>query len=91
MKFTTMEKLQLKVSAHGAVVRYGNKVFVTDRSFYGFTADIYLFIDYPEETGLDYIECRLIPLAVAEEKFTDGGHALEWCFKHTTNRKEGEK
>lgn len=86
MKFTTMEKLQLKVSSRGAVLRYGNKVFVTDLTFYGFTAEIYLFIDSPEETGLGDIECRLTPWMAAEEKFKDGGHALEWCFKQSTKQ-----
>ena len=87
MKFTTMEKLQLKVSAgYGAVLRYGDKVFVTDLTYYGFTAEIYEFVEFPEETGLGDIECRLAPWEVAEEKFKDGGHALEWCFKHAANK-----
>lgn len=81
MKFTTMEKLQLEVSSNGAVVRYGDKVFVTNLTYYGYTAEIYEFVEFPEDTGLGDIECRLTPWAKAEEKFTDGGHALEWCFK----------
>lgn len=41
--FTTIEKLQLNVSAsYGAVVQYGDKVLVTDISWKGgFTAEIY--------------------------------------------------
>lgn len=81
MQHTTMEKLQLKVSTRGAVIRYGDKVFVTDYTYYGYTAEVYEFVELPEDTDLGDIECRLSPFAVAKEKFTDGGHALEWCFK----------
>lgn len=85
MKFTTMEKLQLETSRIcDAVVRYGDKVLVADLTCRGYTAKIYEFVELPEDTGLGDIECRLIPWAEAEEKFTDGGHALEWCFKQLT-------
>ena len=78
----TIEKLQLAVSAtYGAVIQYGDKVFVTDIHWKsGFTAKIYEFIESPEDTGLSPIECRLSLLAEAEETFQDNGHALAWCF-----------
>ena len=81
--FTTIEKLQLAVSAsYGAVVQYGDKVFVTDICWKGgFAAEIYEFIEFPEDTGLGDIECRLVPWAEAEETFKDNGHALKWCFE----------
>ena len=82
MDFTTIEKLQLKVSAsYGAVIQYGNKVFVTDIHWKGgFTAAIYEFIETPEDAGVSEIECRLDLLEQAEETFKDNGHALAWCF-----------
>ena len=82
MEFTTIEKLHMKVSAtYGAVLQYGDKVLVTDIHWKGgFTAEIYEFIDDPEETGLDTIECRLATWKKATETFQDGGHALAWCF-----------
>ena len=59
--FTTMEKLQMKVSAtYGSVLKFGDYVLVTDACYRGrFTADIYEFVETPEETGLGDIECRL--------------------------------
>ena len=83
MEFTTIEKLQMKVSAtYGAVLQYGDKVLVTDIHWKGgFTAEIYEFVDDPEETGLDAIECRLAPWEKATETFLDGGHAVAWCFE----------
>ena len=47
----------------------------------GFTAEIYEFIEFPEDTGLGDIECRLVPWAEAEETFKDNGHAIAWCFE----------
>ena len=82
MEFTTIEKLQMKVSAsYGAVLKYGDKVFVTDIYWKGgFTAEIYEFVESPEETGLGEIECRLSPWKKASETFADGGHAIAWCL-----------
>jgi len=82
MDFTTIEKLQLKVSAsYGAVIQYGDKVFVTDIHWKGgFTAAIYEFIETPEDAGVSKIECRLDLLEQAKETFKDNGHALAWCF-----------
>ena len=82
MEFTTIEKLQMKVSAsYGAVLKYGDKVFVTDIYWKGgFTAEIYEFVESPEETGLGDIECRLSPWKKASETFADGGHAIAWCI-----------
>lgn len=82
MGFTTIEKLQLEVSAtYGAVLQYGDKVFVTDINWQGgFTAEIFEFVEFPEDTGLGEIECRLTPWGKAEETFKDGGHAIAWCI-----------
>ena len=82
MNFTTIEKLQLEVSAsYGAVIQYDDKVFVTDISWKGgFTARIFEFVETPGETGFGTIECRLAPWAEAKESFKDNGHALAWCF-----------
>lgn len=82
MGFTTIEKLQLDVSAsYGAVLKYGDKVLVTDINWRGgFTAEIFEFVEFPEDTGLGEIECRLTPWAKADETFKDGGHAIAWCL-----------
>ena len=83
MEFTTIEKLQMKVSAgYGAVLKYGDKVLVTDIHWKGgFTAEVYEFVEAPEETGLGDIECRLSPWKKASETFADGGHAIAWCME----------
>ena len=82
MEFTTMEHLQMRVSAsYGAVLKFSDKVFVTDCHWRGgFTAAIYEFIEAPEETGLGDIECRLNLVAEATERFVDNGHAIAWCM-----------
>ena len=72
-EFTTMEKLQMKVGPSGAVLKYGE-------TYYGFTAEVYEFVETPEETGLGYIECRLSLIEKAEKHFEDGGHAIAWCI-----------
>lgn len=82
-EFTTMEQLSDKVSAtYGAVLQYGPLLLVTD-IFYqgGFTAEIYEFVESPEEAGVGDIECRLNFCEKSEEIFLDGGRALEWCLK----------
>lgn len=83
MGFTTIEKLQMQVSSsYGAVIQYGDKVFVTDINWEGgFTAEIFEFIEFPEDTGLSEIECRLSPWETAADTFKDSGHALKWCFE----------
>ena len=82
MGFTTIEKLQLAVSAsYGAVIQYGDKVFVTDITWKGgFTAEIYEFIDEPDEE-ISEIECRLSLSEKATETFKTSGEAIMWCFK----------
>ncbi len=82
MEFTTMERLQMKVSAsYGAVLKFGDKVFVTDCHWKGgFTAEIYEFVETPDETGLGDIECRLAPWGKTDERFADNGHAIVWCM-----------
>lgn len=80
--FTTIEKLQMQVScSYGAVITFGDKVFVTDISYKGgFSAEIYEFVETPEETGLGDCECRLTKWATSDKTFKDNGSALEWCF-----------
>ena len=82
MEFTTMEHLQMKVSAsYGAVLKFGDKVFVTDYHYRGgFTAEVFAFVETPEETGLGDIECRLASWAKTDERFIDNGHAIAWCM-----------
>ena len=80
--FTTLEKLQCDGTGYCAVVKFGDKVFFTDICWKGgFIAEIYEFVETPEETGLGDIECRLSTWATAEETFEDNGHALAWCFE----------
>ena len=79
---TTMESLQIKVSAgEGAVLKMGDKVLVTDHAWKGFIAAAYEFIETPEETGYGYIECRLNLIAMSGELFEDGGHAIAWAMQ----------
>ena len=82
MEFTTMEHLQMKVSAsYGAVLKFGDKVFVTDYHYRGgFTAEVFEFVETPEETGLGDIECRLASWAKTDVRFIDNGHAIAWCM-----------
>ncbi|WP_395013576.1 hypothetical protein [Robinsoniella peoriensis] len=82
-EFTTMEQLKTRVSTtYGAVLQYGPLVLTTD-TFYkgGFTAEIYEFVETPEEAGVNDIECRLSLCEKAERIFHDGGQALDWCLK----------
>ena len=83
MNFTTIEILQSRVSAsYGVVIQFNDKVFVSDLTFRGgYRADIYEFIETPEETGLDDVECRLSPWAKSKKTFEDNGHAIKWCFE----------
>lgn len=79
--FTTIEKLQMEVSRSGAVLKYGDKVFVTYENYKGeFYAEIYELVETPEETGLDSIECRAAFIEKSLESFEDNGHAIAWCF-----------
>ena len=81
MEFTTMERLQMKVSAsYGAVLKFGDKVFVTDCHWKGgFTAEIYEFVETPDETGLGDIECRLAPWGMFRGYVTAlTGRGLDW-------------
>ena len=72
---------EAKVNATvGAVLKMGDKVLVADRGWKGFIAGVYEFVDTPEETGLDEIECRLNLTAMSQEVFEDGGHAIEWAM-----------
>ena len=81
--FTTMERLSMAISpTFGAVLKYGDRVFVTDLHWKGhYTAKVYEFVETPEETGLGDIECRLSLIYEADEQFADNGHAIEWCLR----------
>ena len=76
-EFTTMEQLSMMDSVtNGAVLQYGPLVLVTDNAYRDeFMAQIYEFVETPEE------ECRLNFCEKAEQKFQDGGRAMEWCLK----------
>ena len=79
--FTTMEHLHEKVSSYGAVLRYNDRVFVTDITHTGeFRASIYEFVDEP---GVDFdeIECRLFLIDTSHKLFEDAGHAIAWCLR----------
>lgn len=81
-RFTTIEGLQIDCScSYGAVVKYSEYVFATDADYRGgFKAAVYEFIDL-EDDGYADIERRLSLISESEERFADGGHALEWCMK----------
>ena len=80
---TTMERRSVVDSVtNGAVLQYGQLVLVTDNAYRGeFTAQIYEFVETPEEAGVGIEECRLNFCEKAEQKFQDGGRAMEWCLK----------
>ena len=80
--FTTMEKLSEKVTcSYGSVVQFGDYVFAVDIHWQGgFTAEIYEFVDEPNELEFGVIECRLNLHEKAENRFEDAGHAIEWCI-----------
>lgn len=83
MEFTTMKKLQGKVSTLGAVIQYGDYVFFTDIHWRGgFTATVYGFEESPEE-GESEMECLLYQMCDAHSTFPDNGSALKWCFDQT--------
>ena len=79
--YTTMEMLRKHVSpVNGIVMRYGDRVFVSDLvPEGGFCAYVYRFTGKPKPNGQDH-EQRLSLEAVAETSFPDSGHAIEWCF-----------
>ena len=80
---TTMENLSMRISAgEGAVLRFGDKVLVTDHAWKGFIAGVYEFIEDEEETGLSYVECRLNLISFAGQTFPDGGSAIQWALTH---------
>lgn len=80
-EITSMENLwEDGCAEQGAVLQYGDKVFVCGLTYRGFEAAIYEFVETPEETGYGYIECRIQLLEKNETIFEDGGHAMEWCF-----------
>ena len=82
-EFTTMEQLSMMDSVtNGAVLQYGPLVLVTDNAYRDkFMAQIYEFVETPEEAGAGIEECRLNFCEKAEQKFQDGGRAMEWCLK----------
>lgn len=77
---STMENLSMQVSAgEGAVLRFGDKVLVTDHAWKGFVAGVYEFIDDEEE--FSYVECRLNLISISSETFQDGGSAIQWALQ----------
>lgn len=90
-EFNTMEQLGKKVSATcGAVLQYGPLVLVT-YFFYrgGYTAEIYEFVETPEEAGCGDIECRLNFCEKSEQIFKDGGRAMDWCLMRAKEQTSG--
>ena len=81
--FTTMEQLSIMDSVtNGAVLPYGPMVLVTDNAYRDeLTAQIYEFVETPEEAGVGIEECPLNFCEKAEQKFHDGGRAMESCLK----------
>ena len=75
-KESTMERLQMAVSpSYGVVVKYGEKVLVTDVHWQGgFEAAVYQFKN-PEQTD---IEAPVELVQTAPERFEDAGRALAW-------------
>ena len=79
---TTMEYLMSHLNhSEGAVLKKGERVFITDLCLKGFIAGVYEMTETPEETGLGYIECRLNLIAMSEKIFEDSGSAIEWALK----------
>ena len=78
MEFTTMERLQMKVSAsYGAVIQFGDKVFISDCHWKGgFTAEIYEFVETPDETALGAI--HIIVIFISTNCFNE--HRLRRCW-----------
>ena len=74
MTFTTIEKLALDISpSYDALVRYGGKVCVAKLHYKGgYQAEIYEFIDEPDEE-ISEIECRLSLSEKAAETFKTSG------------------
>ena len=81
---TTMENLDGYVgSGYGAIVKYGDKVIVTDVSYRGeFIAAIYKFDRKAESMGSSYVESDITFLKASEKTFEDGGHAIEWALQN---------
>ena len=80
-EFTSIEKLQYDGGSRASVLRYGEHVVYTERTWQGtYIAEVYEFVDNPSE-DYDEIECRLNYIN-GNGNFTDGGHAVEWAFKY---------
>ena len=87
MEFTTIERLQEKVSAtYGAVLQFGDHVFVTDCHWRGgFTAAIYTFDQTASNAEASDIERPLKLVEEADPHFADNGHAIAWCIARITH------
>lgn len=87
MKLTTIEQLHEMVSAtYGAVLQFGDFVFVTDCHWRGgFTAAIYTFDQTANEAGASDIERPLKLVDEADQHFSDNGHAIAWCIARITH------
>ena len=82
-EFTTMEHLELSLSTGEASLQYGDKVLVARMNYWkgDYEAEIYEFVDEPRD-GFDRIECRLALIRKSEERFEDGGHAMQWALQN---------
>lgn len=79
-EFTTMEQVQDRLTA-GAVIQYGPLVFAADNlETGGFQAQIFEFAEMPEETGTGIESCRISFQEESEQRFPDGGRAIQWCL-----------
>ncbi len=78
--YKTMERLQCDLSATDIVLKYNEYVLVAYQTFNGYQAEIYMFAEQPEDSGLSDIECKLELMANPEMKFDDAGHAIEWAL-----------
>lgn len=81
--FTTMKKLALRVnSAQEALVKYDDNIFLICKDLNGnFYAEVYEFIETPNDSGVSVAECRLVLIKKSKTCFLDGGHALAWCIE----------
>ena len=77
MDTITIEKLQLCVSpSFGAVLEYGEYVFVTDTRY----DKLYSAKIYAKEKTISDEKHMLKLVDTSEVSFVDSGSAIKWCF-----------
>ncbi len=86
--FTTMEKLQMKVSAtYGSVLKFWGLCPGYGRLLQGQVYSRHLRVcGNAGRDGLGDIECRLNHIGSAEQTFPDNGHAIKWCMEQAQNK-----